>query len=68
MKVLNRDTHTIEKAKIKLCPRCKGFGAVVSDPGIRCHLCKGHGSIWVSVTGSGWIRARFDRVFNSKLY
>lgn len=67
-KVYNKSKQVMEKAMKENCPRCKGFGALFSDNGKVCFLCGGHGSLWVSKTGSGWTRSLYSKVNDSQLY
>lgn len=68
MKVYNKSKETVEPAKKRKCPRCKGFGAIVTDRGENCHLCKGIGTLWMVVSGSGWTRAMYAHLEDSVLY
>ena len=62
--VYNHSKCRIEKGTWKLCPRCKGFGAKTGDDD-NCHLCRGYGNLWISE--SGWTRAKYSRLEDSKL-
>lgn len=63
-KIYNKSKCYMEIAKWSKCPRCKGFGSVLSDRGNTCHLCKGHGNLWK--TESGWTQAKYSK--DSQLY
>lgn len=65
MKVLNKSKEQFERAKQQKCPRCKGAGQVFKEPD-NCTLCNGNGRVWMST--SGWTRAVFSRMENSKLW
>lgn len=64
MKVYNKSKETIEKAKIVNCPRCNGFGA--NHPEEKCSLCDGYCTVWISK--SGWYRAKYANIADSRLY
>ena len=66
--IYNKSTEEHEKARKKKCPRCKNFGRIASDGDDRCFLCNGYGSLWISVTGSGWTRAFYTSQDESILY
>jgi DnaJ-class molecular chaperone len=67
MKVYNRSTLLVEKATMQQCPRCRGFGGCAHDADAHdCYLCEGKGRLWISV--SGWTRALWKRLEDSKLY
>jgi DnaJ-class molecular chaperone len=68
MRVYNRSKEIIEPAVWRECPRCRGFGGNVTDEYYRCPLCEGKGSLWVARSGSGWTRARYARLYDSKPY
>ena len=65
--VLNKSKDQFEKAKMTICPRCKGFGRNYGDEE-NCFLCKGYNSIWKSVENTGWTRALYSRTNSSQLY
>jgi len=58
MKVYNKNKERAERAKLIECPRCKGFGAAVSDEE-NCSFCNGYGDLWSST--SGWLRAKYSK-------
>jgi DnaJ-class molecular chaperone len=68
MKVYNKSKGQLEKAKKVICPRCKGFGAVINDKVFpnTCFLCKGYGKLWKSE--SGWTRALYASIAYSQLW
>jgi DnaJ-class molecular chaperone len=65
--VLNKSKDSIEKATKEKCPRCRGFGAIVTDNS-NCHLCNGKGVLYISIEGTGWTKAMYARMDKSKLY
>lgn len=66
MRVYNKSKEIIEKAKKTTCPRCKGYGGLSEDHGDNCYLCNGMGLLYLSE--SGWTRAFYKRLSDSKLY
>jgi DnaJ-class molecular chaperone len=52
MKIMNHGNMILEEAELTDCPRCKGYGGISSDKGESCHLCEGHGELWLAK--SGW--------------
>lgn len=67
-RVYNKSRCEIEPAKIEICPRCKGFGAVAFHDNDGCTLCNRGGYVWEAKSGSGWTRAKYARLENSKLW
>lgn len=68
MKVYNHSKNIVEEAEVKTCPRCKGFGALSTDGGGPCTLCRGRGRIWMAKSGSGWCRMLWANLESSILY
>ncbi len=66
-RVWNKSRVIMEDAKRQKCPRCKGFGAVTRDDRL-CLLCNGHGSVMMSVEGTGWCRPPHTNAEQSQLY
>lgn len=64
-RVLNKSTQLVEPAKYVKCPRCSGFGGIITDEH-RCTICDGFGKVWRSV--SGWTRVWHRRLETSKLW
>lgn len=64
MKVYNKSQEKTEKAKSVKCPRCRGFGANHGEE--RCSLCNGYCTVWKSE--SGWYRAKYAKLEDSRLY
>ena len=64
--IMNHSKVRMEKATQEKCPRCKGFGASISNASV-CHLCSGRGRLWVTATG--WTLKISGRVnYQEKLY
>lgn len=67
--VFNKSKVSVENAKKAQCPRCKGFSAVFPrDKEDHCDLCEGKGELWISIYNTGWTRALWKRLGDSKLY
>ena len=63
MELFNHSKLIMEKAKKQTCPRCSGFGGLISDNDA-CFLCQGKGVVWMSE--SGWIRPLNGRITKSE--
>ena len=63
MELFNHSKLIMEKAKKQTCPRCSGFGYLISDNDA-CFLCHGKGVVWMSE--SGWIRPLNGRIGKSE--
>jgi len=59
-KIWNDDKCRFEEAEKVECPRCRGFGYVVTD-GVDCAMCAGWGYLWKSKQ-SNW----FQRIYGKE--
>ena len=67
--VYNKSRLQVENATIKQCPKYKGNCYSMSHQtfeDLACDICNGFGKVWVSL--SGWTRAKYRKLENSKLY
>jgi len=56
--IYNESSCKQEKAFMKQCPRCKGYGSNAEDDD-GCYICNGYGQAWI--TSGGWTLAPYSR-------